>query len=161
GGCMAGWSDCNNNPADGCERNIYQVTDCGGCGTACAVPPNGVADCPKGSCVIGKCNQGFADCDRNLLNGCEGNTHNDVANCGSCGSVCGSKFNQAPTCTLGKCGLGACNQGFIDCNNNLADGCEADVRADAKNCGACGKVCPMDKPFCTGGVCNNILKSCL
>ena len=71
------------------------------------------------------------------------------------------RFNQAGTCAAGKCGLGACVQGFTDCNNNLNDGCEVDLRSNAKNCGACGNACPQNAPFCTGGVCNNILKSCL
>ena len=34
-----------------------------------------------------------------------------------------------------------------------ADGCEANLAFDPKNCGACGNVCPMNMPGCNMGVC--------
>ena len=46
--CQAGFADCNNNDADGCETNI--VTDrnnCGSCGAACP----GSQACVNGTCV--------------------------------------------------------------------------------------------------------------
>lgn len=29
------WSDCNNNPLDGCEVSLSTPNDCGGCGVKC------------------------------------------------------------------------------------------------------------------------------
>ena len=34
------------------------------------------------------------------------------------------------------------------------DGCEVDVTGDKNNCGACGKVCPMNLPNCADSMCN-------
>src|SRR5690349_10350455 len=35
----------------------------------------------------------------------------------------------------------SCPDGFVDCNQDPADGCEVNVTADPKNCGACGVMC--------------------
>ncbi len=35
GGCTAGWGDCNNNPADGCETQLNSGSNCGACGNSC------------------------------------------------------------------------------------------------------------------------------
>src|SRR5436189_117334 len=38
GMCRAGWGDCNNSPADGCETNLRtDVKNCSACGMTCAV----------------------------------------------------------------------------------------------------------------------------
>ena len=56
---------------------------CEGCGAA------------HSTCVCGEtgavytCNPGFADCDGNVLNGCEVNVWTSVMNCGACGTSCG------------------------------------------------------------------------
>ena len=120
----------------------------------CAVPANAIAACRNGVCGIGMCNMGFADCDQNIGNGCEVNVQSNNNNCGICGLVCvppmgGNIGNQ---CTAGKCVVGGCIQGYADCDMNKVD-CEIDVRSDAKNCGQCGVVCPMNTPYCISGVC--------
>ena len=122
-------------------------------GATCGPLPNAVATCKAGACAISMCNGGFADCDMKVVNGCEVTLATDVNNCGTCGIACQPGKNQAATCAAGKCGLGACLQGFADCNANLNDGCEATVASDPKNCGACGVVCPMNKASCSNGVC--------
>lgn len=56
--CNAGWADCNNNPADGCETNIANDNNnCGACGHVCGAgtvctngvcgPPPAVAEVPQ------------------------------------------------------------------------------------------------------------------
>jgi hypothetical protein len=120
----------------------------------CAVPANSVAACRNGVCGIGMCNQGFSDCDQNVGNGCEVNTQANNNNCGICGLVCvppmgGNIGNQ---CMNAKCMVGGCIPGFADCNMDKVD-CEINTNSDAKNCGACGFVCPMNTPFCAVGKC--------
>jgi len=42
-----------------------------------------------------------------------------------------------------------------DCNDDLLDGCEADLDADAAHCAGCNAACvtPNATPVCSGGVC--------
>jgi tRNA A-37 threonylcarbamoyl transferase component Bud32 len=48
----------------------------------------------------------------------------------------------------------ACPPGFADCNGDRADGCEADLRGDSANCGACRRACSADgTQACTDGQC--------
>ncbi len=64
----------------------------------------------------------------------------DENNCGACGRVC--TFAQATgECTAGVC-ANACLEGWKDCNEQDADGCEANL--DRKgSCGDCGLTCPF------------------
>lgn len=48
----------------------------------------------------------------------------DVENCGECGNSCAPK-NGTVTCSVGQCAVEACDEGFVDCNGEPADGCEA------------------------------------
>jgi hypothetical protein len=50
GSCNAGFSDCNKNPADGCEFNtLSDPMNCGGCGVVC-----GSGSCVNAACVCTK-----------------------------------------------------------------------------------------------------------
>ena len=87
--CAAGQSNCNVNPADGCEATTAtDVNNCGGCNNQCPVVQNGTAACQAAQCTIGSCNAGYSDCDANLVTGCEVNVASDSNNCGFCGNVC-------------------------------------------------------------------------
>src|SRR6185369_9799435 len=88
-GCNAGFSDCDNNVADGCEVNTQNgdPNHCGNCNTICNLP-NGTNSCSGGNCVVTACGAGFADCDGNAGNGCEINITNDTTHCGGCLNVC-------------------------------------------------------------------------
>ncbi len=44
--------------------------NCGVCGVSCIVP-NALATCVGGSCALGDCDPGYADCDADINNGCE------------------------------------------------------------------------------------------
>src|SRR5262245_56760888 len=63
-------------------------------------------------------------------------------NCGGCGMPCPSPPHVIPSCVNNVCGPGVCAPGFVDCNKNMNDGCEAQVAVDATNCGVCGNVRP-------------------
>ena len=75
GGCELNYGDCNNANADGCETNVSagDVDNCGGCGVACdaAWPNVAEAICANFNCVIGSCEDGWEDADRQRSNGCE------------------------------------------------------------------------------------------
>jgi hypothetical protein len=48
----------------------------------------------------------------------------DAENCGQCGRACSPKHGTG-TCMVGECTVDACDDGFVDCNGEAADGCEA------------------------------------
>jgi hypothetical protein len=97
--CAAGFADCNNNEADGCETNLSTVTNCGACGLVCSTG-NGTPACTSGVCRIAVCPAGFSDCDGIAANGCETNTNASPTNCGACGHVCTATPS---VCAAGKC----------------------------------------------------------
>ncbi|CAF0856848.1 unnamed protein product [Adineta steineri] len=172
GTCNTGFTDCNKVSSDGCEVNIAaSATNCGTCNNICSFT-NAQPLCNGGTCKMGTCNTGFADCNKNPSDGCEINTAADLINCGSCGNAC-SFANAAATCNNGKCTMGACNTGFTDCNGDPSDGCEVDTRGqtnigtDINNCGICHYVCSFTNAaascitgICTMGTCNTGFVDC-
>lgn len=64
-----------------------------------------------------------------------------------------SIFPHVVTCSFydgGPCQFGQCVAPWLDCNNDLTDGCETDTNTDPKHCGACNVACAMS---CVDGVC--------
>ncbi|MSP60207.1 MAG: hypothetical protein EXR72_07660 [Myxococcales bacterium] len=153
--CNMGFADCDKQAANGCEVDTGKdLKNCGGCGMACAEVQNGTGACGSGVCGIASCDAGFKDCDLILANGCEINLNSDVKNCGACAMVCPAVMNGTPACALGKCGVAQCGGSFQDCDKSPANGCEAALKDDPKNCGACAIACPMGVG-CAAGACNN------
>jgi hypothetical protein len=93
-------------------------------------------------CYKVSCAAGTADCDGNAADGCEADL-SSTASCGACGHVC-SLPHAGAGCAAGACTLGACDEGWGDCDGNAANGCEASLalHAGSSNCGACGVSCP-------------------
>ncbi len=140
--CVPGYADCNRVVSDGCEASLATLSNCGACGLPCALP-NASSNCATGACQVARCNAGWGDCDRAPLNGCERAISEDPLNCGACGSVCPSGPNGAPRCAAGACTFD-CAPGYVDCDRNPLNGCEARVG------GACGDGCSPGTLSCLG-----------
>ncbi|MSP61832.1 MAG: hypothetical protein EXR72_16160 [Myxococcales bacterium] len=140
-GCAIGYTDCDKDPGNGCEANVLtDPANCGGCGKFCNIM-GGDGACANGACSVKSCYAGFADCNKDVADGCEVATTKDPANCGVCGKKCTAPPHAQATCAGGMCGVGTCDAGFDDCDANAANGCETMVTADVKNCGKCGNAC--------------------
>jgi hypothetical protein len=97
------------------------------------------------------CYHNYANCDGNVANGCEVNLLSNVNHCGTCATACPVRPNATSYCSGGACGL-ACNSGYGNCNDNLADGCETNL-SSAYNCGGCGIWCLGPLNTCIDGEC--------
>jgi hypothetical protein len=137
-----------------CFDTQTDLNHCGGCGITCDAAANGESSCQGGLCGI-TCADGYRDCNLLSLDGCEVLVPSDPLNCGMCGNVC-AVANASPGCNAGQCAIGACKDGYADCNMMAADGCEVDLGSDAANCHDCGHACvpaPNANPACIAGSC--------
>src|SRR5204863_8412172 len=132
GACNPLFANCDGNAANGCEKSLTTLTDCGACGAPCA-PANASASCASGTCTLGTCNAGFGNCDGIASNGCEVNTQTNALNCDTCGYACNGTDGTA-SWALGGCSV-ACNAGFGNCDGLVSTGCEASLNT-ISNCGA-------------------------
>ncbi len=150
--CNAGFADCDGNAANGCETNLKTNTNCGACGTPCALA-NATTSCASGACLLTGCTGTFANCDGNAANGCEVDTSTNLSNCGTCGNAC-SSVHGAPSCAGGACSIN-CAAGFGNCDANVANGCETATTNNVNACGSCGNVCAVlnGTPTCSGTTC--------
>jgi hypothetical protein len=148
--CPAGLADCDRQAANGCERAITTVTDCGGCGVVCAPSPHAVPVCTSGGCGVA-CEPGWSDCDGVASNGCEQDVATDASHCGSCGRQC----TDGRTCVGGGCTAGVCAPGRANCDGVEANGCEVNPATDPAHCGACGRECALAHAVagCAAGAC--------
>ena len=126
-GCAAGQTLCGNS----CRNILTDISNCGSCGNACPINQY----CSGGQCVcVGaypvKCNVVCV------------NLRNDNNNCGVCGKVCPLNVaNGHSRCDSGSCLISCNSDGHLNCNQNIADGCEVYVMNDVNNCGNCGIRC--------------------
>jgi hypothetical protein len=150
--CKPEKADCNQDfCGDGCETSTASdPKNCGACGNECLAGQE---------CVGGKClcpNDGTTLCRGECVN-----LQNDPLNCGSCGSACldPNPKNGGPQCIQGEC-VHQCYPGFADCDGDLDNGCETNIRTSQRNCGSCGTECDIaaGQP-CVEGVC--LTKPCI
>ena len=164
GECSGFWRNCFNGLRDdGCETDTSNNEEhCGGCNRAC--PPAHVTSgtCLDGTCMWDApedCAEGYAHCDDNLVNGCETDILNDRSHCGACDAVCPPPHVTTAACVEGVCDWDRttdCAPGWDHCDDDLENGCEADVRADVENCGACDRSCNGLAPRCEAGKCMDL-----
>ena len=150
--CVAGWKSCDGIADNGCERDIRTLTSCGDCDVPCSYP-NAAAACGTGTCTMGACNSGFADC--GMSPGCETQL-GTATNCAACGNAC-TNTHGGNTCT-GMPGAfdcsPTCDPGWKSCNGNPDDGCETSVTT-LTDCVNCGQACsfPNGGASCATGSC--------
>jgi hypothetical protein len=133
-----------------CTNTNTDPMNCGACAAACSVP-NATAGCAGGSCTVGTCNAGFGNCDSVATNGCETNTANNVAHCGSCGNAC-SVANGTAGCSGGSCTVASCSPNFGNCDGSPGNGCEVNLLTNHSHCGSCGNACSGGQT-CKSGAC--------
>lgn len=131
-----------------CVSTASDPAHCGGCGRVCALP-HAEAACEGGSCRIGRCAAGFADCDGDGANGCEVDLSTDPAHCGRCGEVCPSAVNATPVCVVGRCDT-TCSAGAHRCGSVCAS------NSATSSCGSSCLPCPTipnGRATCDGRLC--------
>ncbi len=151
--CSEGYSNCDNNPANGCEiATATNPDNCGTCGKVCT-SANGTPTCTAGVCGTSACAAGFANCSGSGGTGCQ-TPITTPQNCGACGNICPSGPNSTPECNNMLCAL-QCAQGYANCNGMPSTGCQVNINTSVANCGSCGNVCnlPNATPECTNGQC--------
>lgn len=157
GSCDPGRADCDGSVWSGCETDLsLDVYHCNACGNACPAVSHGYPACLQGTCGVGGCDAGYADCDGDPSNGCEVNLASDALNCGVCSNACAPVANGDPVCSGFSCGIGACTAPFADCFGGSFDGCETNLQTSVDHCGACPTICPAvahGSRACSGGTC--------
>ena len=151
------YADCNGDlRSDGCEIDLYtDPLHCQSCNTACST--NHVTPwCASGYCG-GVCDPGWGDCDGNLkTNGCEASLSAPPYCGGTCTAACSTNHIVWAGCSGTACVGPSCAAGWYDCDQNLGNGCESNLR-ELANCGSCGHACPNlpgANPVCsTTGTC--------
>ena len=120
-------------------------------------------ECEKGFL----CSDGYEDCNKDMIDGCEIDLSSDVEHCGACNGVNlnGENSNCKESvvnaygieCLSGVCSYyGGClsieDDAFGDCDGKKSTGCETSgLLSDNTNCGQCNNPCPGDK--CVDGKC--------
>jgi hypothetical protein len=151
------------NAADGTSCGNGQICANGQCGTQCEIvgmtvasgaanPGNACQSCQPGTSTSAWTTSNGMSCD--LVDGGTSciDTTMDPNNCGGCGTVCNLANVSVDGCANGSCTIVTCNMGYADCDNIPANGCEADLASDPKNCSACGHACAQGT--CVMGACD-------
>jgi len=135
-----------------CANLATDTSNCGTCGTTCAVPGNGGTT----SCIAGACAPTCGGGTKALCNAAGGtsaglpalsctDTATDVSNCGGCGKVCPS----GQACTSGACVVST----LTACGGATGSLTFKNLQTDHDNCGVCGNACGSSET-CVDGDCS-------
>lgn len=92
------------------------------------------------------CSPGFKSCGGACVSILEPSTGCAAADCKPCALA-----HAKNTCIRGECAIEACEEGWLNCNSQRADGCEIDIKNDRNNCRQCGTKC--GDFLCSNGIC--------
>ena len=167
-GCSSEDEDNNSCQGNDCNKEACSGQDCEKekcSGQDCEKEKCSGQDCEKEECSGQDCEKeecSGQDCEKDIKDACDGKCHEDEI-CGSDGQcqkncendkvLCGEECINLEEKHLASCE--ACAENYCDKDNNLANGCEINTKADdSENCGSCGHVC--DPGFvCTEGECKS------
>ncbi len=122
--CEPAFTDCDGSLQNGCERE-QDFQHCGAACMNCETLPNvKAASCAAAGCVIDACEWGFANCNQNVIDGCE-----QALAPSTCGDQC--QFDctaltgvDEALCLGDRCAILTCLPGHQDRNDDWTDGCE-------------------------------------
>jgi hypothetical protein len=150
--CAPGFADCS---GVGCQSLTGDKHNCGECDRECGTD---APMCFGGRCTAMTCEGETADCDGKAGNGCETDL-TSIDSCGSCTTRCGPYDHATAVCREKLCGIGECEEGFVDCDDVHENGCETDASQPA-NCGGCGHDCGalphVMSSTCDAGECSEL-----
>jgi hypothetical protein len=143
--CDTGFSDCDKNPANGCEVDLSKATSCGACNAVCPATAPVCAPSAGGfACTTG------CPATAPLLCGAECvDPQTSENHCGGCNIACPMVANGTSECASGQCTF-TCGAGFNRC------GTECKVATDPAACGPTCAVCPTPTnatPLCSNNAC--------
>ncbi|MBK8257047.1 MAG: DNRLRE domain-containing protein [Polyangiaceae bacterium] len=150
----SGKASCDGDLTNGCEVTLAtNVQNCGTCGNTCT-NQNGTPACVGGTCALGPCDSGYANCDGAYNTGCETEILANLNNCGGCGVVCATGQNGSASCVSGACQF-TCDAGYDNCDADGSNGCETALLTSVDHCGGCGQPCSVANgtAACSGGIC--------
>lgn len=108
--CHPSYEDCNEIAADGCEATLNtSLAHCGACDAKCRELPHAEVSCGSGRCYIRRCLDGYLDCNREAMDGCEVDAHH-LEDCGECGKPCGDVCCHPERCCKGVCKEFTCGE---------------------------------------------------
>lgn len=134
-----------------CIDPLVDAAHCGACGHGCDAGDNATATCELGTCIY-SCSGNFRDCNGEIGDGCERDVSSDPNSCGACDAHCLGPPQAEGACVSGTCGLGACMDGFDNCDGFAGNGCETSLQTNAQHCGDCNAPCAAGS-VCVRGTC--------
>lgn len=132
--CTSGQIICNGS----CVDIFTDTKNCGVCGRSCK---------SQETCLNGRCGPACSKSTETLCDKTCVDLKTDTENCGACGTACPSSppNSLGSSCAQGKCYISSCKPNYGDCNSQISDGCEIELRFSDNNCGTCGVACPSGK----------------
>jgi hypothetical protein len=100
----------------------------------------------------GDCNDANLNVNPSRFDICDGVDNNCNGQPDDAANACAPWPNATNICFAGACEISACDSGFANCDFNLPNGCEANLRTNVTHCGACNNTCVVANGF---PVCNN------
>ncbi|MGC8927634.1 MAG: choice-of-anchor D domain-containing protein, partial [Myxococcota bacterium] len=106
------------------------------------------------------CDPNHMDCNNDPIDGCETDITSSIEHCGGCNRLC-APANATAKCLNKSCIIESCNTDYENCNGDVSDGCEANLKSSITNCGYCNHNCG-DNSLCDNGscVCKSGYKDC-